>query len=68
MNWHYFMIPNETLRLIRKYHKTRNLQLAAKICEDLYKHAKRYCAEFSEDKEEEKKNGNDKTTRKEDRC
>ena len=37
MSWHYIMIPNETLRLIRRYHKTRNFQLASKICDDLYK-------------------------------
>lgn len=46
MNWHYIMIPNETLRLIRKYHKTRNLQLAAKVCDDLYKQAKKFCTEL----------------------
>ena len=49
MNWHYIMIPNETLRLIKRYHKTRNLQLAAKVCDDLYKQANRFCTELSKE-------------------
>lgn len=48
MSWHYIMIPNEILRLIRRHHKTRNFQLATKICDDLYKEIKYSDINFDE--------------------
>lgn len=54
MSWHYIMIPNEILRLVIRHHKTRNFQLATKICDDLYKEIKYSDINFDEVMKNEK--------------
>lgn len=45
MSFHYIMITEEVLELIKKHHETRSIELASKICDKLYKQTKQHLEE-----------------------